>query len=230
MSKIVVGMNSRPAIMPQRIDCGFRKTVPKRGQRARQPVVAPARASPASGSRTKSSALIARPAMPMPIQKRAPGNARRRSSARRRTGRPSRRPCRTSASRRSASRRARPGSSWWRCRPRRRARRRRPRPAGSGRRSRAWLLPEREQQRADADHRRADRDHLARPQPVHRRAGHQAERRIAVVEEADQRGDARGAEAEGLRQLRHHDGRRRAQRVLIEVVHRRDQPGDAGRF
>ena len=27
MSKMVVGMNSRPAIRPQRIDCGLRKTV-----------------------------------------------------------------------------------------------------------------------------------------------------------------------------------------------------------
>ena len=67
MSKIVVGMKSRPAIIPQRIDCGFRKTV------------ASARAAGFSqssrrctgfdaGNRTRSSALIARPPMPIPSQ------------------------------------------------------------------------------------------------------------------------------------------------------------------
>jgi len=29
MSKIVVGMNNRPEMTPQRIDCGFRNTVPR---------------------------------------------------------------------------------------------------------------------------------------------------------------------------------------------------------
>ena len=84
----------------------------------------------------------------------------------------------------------------------------------------------REHQRADADRGRADRDDLARPQSIQRDAGDEAERRVAVVEEADHRRDAQRREAEGLRQLRHHHRRRRAQRVLVEVVHRRDQPRD----
>ena len=92
--------------------------------------------------------------------------------------------------------------------------------------ARQLAVARREQQRADADRRRADRDDLARAQPIHRDAGHEAERRVAVVEEAGHRRDAHGAQAEGLGELRHHHRRRRSQRVLIEVVHRRDQPGD----
>ena len=75
-----------------------------------------------------------------------------------------------------------------------------------------------EQQRADAHDRRADRNHAARSEPIERDAGHQAEGRVAVVEEADQRRDAQRLEPEGLRQLRHHHARRRPQHVLVEVV------------
>ena len=229
MSKIVVGMNSRPAIIPHRIDCGLRKTRPMRAGRAPQPVVAAASAAPAGGSSTKSSDADDEAGDAHADPEAAPGHARARSAGRPRTGRRSRRPCRTSASRRSAWRRARRGSWWWRCRRRPPARRRRPRPAGGGRRSPACRCPC-EQQRADADRRRADRHHPARPQPVHRHAGDQAERRVAVVEQADHRRHAHRAQAERLGQLRHHDGRRRAQHVLVEVVHGRDQPRDAGRL
>ncbi|HSC26547.1 MAG TPA: hypothetical protein VLD67_04695 [Vicinamibacterales bacterium] len=34
MSKIVVGMNSSPAIIPHMIDCGFRNTIPWHAQRS----------------------------------------------------------------------------------------------------------------------------------------------------------------------------------------------------
>ena len=37
----------------------------------------------------------------------------------------------------------------------------------------------------------AERDDLARAKLVHRHAGDEAERRVAIVEEADERGDAR---------------------------------------
>ena len=57
----------------------------------------------------------------------------------------------------------------------------------------------REQQRADADERGAERHDLARTELVHRDAGDQAERRVAVVEEPDQRGEADGRQAEGAR-------------------------------
>jgi hypothetical protein len=77
---------------------------------------------------------------------------------------------------------------------------------------------------------RAERDDPARPDPVHQDAGHEAERRVAPVEEAGQRRDAHRAQAEGLRQLRHHDGGRRPERVLVEVVESRDQPRHAGRL
>ena len=93
-------------------------------------------------------------------------------------------------------------------------------PAGA----RHLAVARREQQRADADRRGAERHDHSRPEPVHRRAGDEAERRIAIVEQADQRRDAHRAETEGLRQLRHHHGRSRAERVLVKVVHRRDQP------
>ena len=89
-------------------------------------------------------------------------------------------------------------------------------------------IAEAEQQRARPDERSADRHHAARPEPIERHTGDQTERRVAEVEEPDQRPDAHRAEAEGLGELRHHHARRRAQRVLIEVVDRRDQPGDRG--
>ncbi len=196
MSKIVVGMNSRPAIMPHRIDCGLRNTMPSAPPALVEPVVGLRalrlllRQQQRTGAR-----LIDEPGDAHPDPEAVPGHAARRSRARPRTGRPIRRPCRTSAWRRSASRRARRESSWWRCRRRRPARRRRPRPAGSGRRSRASRCPG-EQQRPDADRRRADGHDRARPQAIHRHAGDQAERRVAVVEEPDQRRDADGAEAE----------------------------------
>ena len=68
MSKIVVGMNSKPAIIPHRIDCGFRKTVfietaASLSQSSRRSLFGGA------GSRRTSSALTARPTMPIVSQK-----------------------------------------------------------------------------------------------------------------------------------------------------------------
>ena len=65
----------------------------------------------------------------------------------------------------------------------------------------------------------------ARPEPVHRRAGDEAERRVAVVEEPDHRRDAHRLRPNAP-ELRHHHRRRRSEAVLKEVVHRRDQPRD----
>ena len=90
--------------------------------------------------------------------------------------------------------------------------------------ARHLAVPGREQQRADADRRGAERDDHPRAETIHRDAGHEAERRVAVVEEADQRGHTQRAEAEGVRELRHHHRGRRAQRVLIEVVNGGHQP------
>jgi hypothetical protein len=67
MSKIVVGMNSSPAIIPQRIDCGLRKT---------RSMARPAALTQSScrgdgfdaGRRKYSTTLIARPATPMNTQ------------------------------------------------------------------------------------------------------------------------------------------------------------------
>jgi hypothetical protein len=55
-------------------------------------------------------------------------------------------------------------------------------------------------------------------------AGHQTKGRVAVVEQADERGDARGCKAEGVRQLRHHYGLRRPLDLQVEIENRRDQP------
>src|SRR5204863_5139029 len=60
-------------------------------------------------------------------------------------------------------------------------------------------VPAREEERADSEQRRADGDDPARPELVHRNTGDEAEGRVAEVEQADQRGEANGAEAEGLR-------------------------------
>ena len=95
--------------------------------------------------------------------------------------------------------------------------------------ARQHRITRREQQRADADRRGTDRDDLAWPELVHRHARDQAERRIAVIEQPDQRGDRGGAEPEGIRQLRHHHRRRRPHDVLVEVVRSSDQPGDHDR-
>ena len=67
MSKIVVGMNSRPAIMPQRIDCGLRNTVASDCPASRNQLSWLAGASE-RGNRTSSNAPITIPAQPMPIQ------------------------------------------------------------------------------------------------------------------------------------------------------------------
>ena len=68
MSKIVVGMNSSPAIMPHMIDCGFRNTVPR--PRMAWPSQS-LRCAVASrfGNSTNSMTAISSPVMPMPIQK-----------------------------------------------------------------------------------------------------------------------------------------------------------------
>ena len=90
----------------------------------------------------------------------------------------------------------------------------------------AVTLPVREEQRPDSHHGRADRHDARGPSRSIADAGDQAERRIAVVEQPHHRGDAHRADPERLRQLRHHDRRRRPHDVLVEVVDRRDQPGD----
>ena len=84
----------------------------------------------------------------------------------------------------------------------------------------------REHQRADADRGGADRHDPARAETIDRRTRNQAERRVAPIEEAEQRRDRGRAHAEGFGELRHHHRGRRSQRVLVEVVHRRDQPRD----
>ena len=89
-------------------------------------------------------------------------------------------------------------------------------------------IARRKHQCADTDRGRADRDDLPRAEPIQRRAGDQPERRVALVEQAHQRRHRRRAHAERFRELRHHHRGRRSQRVLIEVVHRRDQPRDDG--
>ena len=67
MSKIVVGMNSRPEITPQMIDCGLRKTVFIACAEPRTP---PAGAFFSDGGRRRySTTLMTRPAMPIAIQK-----------------------------------------------------------------------------------------------------------------------------------------------------------------
>src|SRR5262245_32111816 len=68
MSKMVVGMNSRPAITPHRIDCGLRKTTPNDRTVS---AIDPEREADGLGfgSNRNSTTLIARPPMPMPIQK-----------------------------------------------------------------------------------------------------------------------------------------------------------------
>ena len=53
-----------------------------------------------------------------------------------------------------------------------------------------------EEERADRHARGAERHDLARAELVHGDAGDEAERRVAVVEQADQRGDADGRHAE----------------------------------
>ena len=70
MSKIVVGMNRRPAIIPQRIDCGLRKTVPSAptADFSQSSRCAAGVGFGSAGSSTNSSTLITRPAMPIPIQ------------------------------------------------------------------------------------------------------------------------------------------------------------------
>jgi hypothetical protein len=57
-----------------------------------------------------------------------------------------------------------------------------------------------EQQRAHRDDRAAQRHHGARAQLVHGHAGHQAERRVAVVEKAHQGGEPRRRQAQGVGQ------------------------------
>ena len=67
MSKIVVGMNRNPAIIPQRIDCGFLKTIPNPPAAA---FTQPGRGfgSSGAGMRKYRTTLMARPPMPMPVQ------------------------------------------------------------------------------------------------------------------------------------------------------------------
>ena len=67
MSKIVVGMKSQPAIIPQRIDCGFRTTTPNAAAASCNQSSRLA-AGGDSGSRKNRSALIAKPRIPMPAQ------------------------------------------------------------------------------------------------------------------------------------------------------------------
>ena len=72
MSKMVVGMNIRPAMKPQRMDCGLRKTVrmPRAALRSQS---LPPSAFSAFGMSARSSAPITRPATPMTTQKRLQG-------------------------------------------------------------------------------------------------------------------------------------------------------------
>ena len=230
MSKIVVGMNSRPAIIPHRIDCGIPEDDAHRAaappSASRRPPSAP---SPAAAAARRAAAPITRPGDAHDDPEAAPGDAGARSRARPRTGRRIRRPCRTSAWRRSRWRRARRearGGDVDRAHQREDAARALQEAADAGQ----PRCCRSEQQRADADRGRAEGTTWRGPSRSIAAPGHQAERRVAAVEEADQRGHAHRAEAEGLRQLRHHDGRRRPERVLVEVVHGRDQPGDAGRL
>ena len=230
MSKIVVGMNSRPGdhAAQDRL-----RIAEHQSHRARSASSASRRLCGAPRLRREqkksSDARSTRPATPMPIQNVLHGTPAAMTGPT--TNWPAEPPAMPNICVAPISVAAREaGSWWWRCRRRRPARTRRRRPAGTGRRWRASLLPVANSSAPMPTRRRAERDDLARPELIHRHAGDEAERRVAVVEEPDQRGDADGAEAEGVRQLRHHHRRRRAQRVLIEVVDRRDQPGDRCRL
>ena len=72
MSKMVVGMKSRPAITPHRMDCGFLKTVTM-ARAAPFIQSSPSAGFSCLGRRTKSTAPTARPATPMTIQNRLQG-------------------------------------------------------------------------------------------------------------------------------------------------------------
>ncbi len=68
MSKIVVGMNIKPAINPHKIDCGFLKTTPKAfALLFSHP--AGCSVAPSLGIKKKSTTPISKPATPIPIQK-----------------------------------------------------------------------------------------------------------------------------------------------------------------
>ncbi len=121
-------------------------------------------------------------------------------------------------------------SWWWRCRRPPPARRHLPRPAGSVPTLASTGSPDANSNAPTPTAAAPIGTTLRGPRLVHRHAGDQAERRIAVVEEPDQRGDRGGTEPEGARQLRHHDRGRRPHDVLVEVVRRRDQPGDHDRI
>jgi hypothetical protein len=67
MSKMVVGMNSRPEITPHRIDCGFEKTTPN-ALAASRIQLSLCGAGFDRGSSTARIALTSRPRIPMPAQ------------------------------------------------------------------------------------------------------------------------------------------------------------------
>ena len=234
MSKIVVGMNIRPAIIPHRIDCGLRNTTPSarpalltQSCRGAAGACAPRRLR-GEGSSTSSSAADQRGQRCPCRPERAPRDAGSDHRAHEElAGRPSGHPEHLRGA--DQRRRARRGEVGRGDVHRADEREHAARPLDEAAEARELGIPRREQQRADADGGRANGNHLARPEAIHRRARDQAERRVAVVEQADHRGDAQRRQPEGLRQLRHHHGRRRAQRVLVEVVHRRHEPRDDSR-
>ena len=212
--------------MPHRIDCGFRKTVRESVDACFSIHRRSARFvrvwQQKQEQRADSEAGNAHPD-PKAVPRR-----HRRSAVRRRTARPNRRPCRTSASRRSASRPATAGSSSSRCRPRRPSANTPPAPCRSRPMLADLAVAGREQQAPMPTTAAPIGTTRPRAQAVHRHAGDEAERRVAVVEKAHHRRHPERAEAERLRQLRHHHRRCRAQRLLVEVIDRRDQPRDRG--
>ena len=227
MSKIVVGMNSRPGDHPAEDRLRIAEDDAERatGALAASRRAASAASRPGSSSEEQH-ALIARPATPMPIQNVLHGTPAAISGP----------------DDELAGRAAGHAEHLGRADQRRRARRGEVRRRDVGRADQREHAAGALQKPADARqpgccpvaNSSAPTPTAAAPIGTTLRgpsrsiadAGDQAERRVAVVEEPDHRRDARRAEAERLRQLRHHHRRRRAQRVLIEVVHRRDQPGD----
>ena len=186
MSKIVVGMKSRPAITPHRIDCGLRKTsADARRRRSRSQSPASCARVPCCGSsRNKSSARSTSPATP--IRSRSCSTARRAAIIGPTTNWPAEPPAMPNicvAPIRVAARDA--GKV-----------RGRDVDGADQREDAAGALQK------PPDARRASRlpvanssaptptaaapigTTLARPEPVQRHAGDQAERRVAVVEEA----------------------------------------------
>ena len=170
--------------------------------------------------------LIARPAIAHADPERAPGDARRRSAGPT-TNWPADPPAMPNICVAPISVAARDGGKVRasRCRRRRPARRRRRRPAGSGRRSPPALLPVAKSSAPTPTAAAPSGTTFRGPSRSIADAGDEAERRIAVVEEPDHRRDADRGQAERVGQLRHHHRRGRSQRVLVEVVHGRDQPG-----